>query len=154
MDDLAFARAAKQQRISAYMLFGERQIETRMYRTIREVWSGFSKNALEIMHVTSMAGTVVDALISFGLGVGTLLPFIMLSSSRSTDSLLWSVSTTISIATLAVLILVFTLSLRALRVPVIYLIAFPFGLVMHGAIIINAYLRQKKGNREWKGRRY
>ena len=36
-DDLAFARAAKRQRISAYTLFGERQIETRMYRSLGEV---------------------------------------------------------------------------------------------------------------------
>ena len=69
------------------------------------------------MHATSVVGTVVEALASFGLGVGTLLPVIRLSSSKSADSLLWSVSTTLSIATLATLTLLFTLSLNHTGIP-------------------------------------
>lgn len=153
-DDLAFARAAKRHRISSYILFGEQYIETRMYRSLREVWNGFSKNAIEVMHSNSVTRTVLDALMSFGLAAGMVLPVVMLCSSAPADATLWKVSLTICLATFATLALIFTLSLRALRVPVIYAIALPFGLAMHGAIIINAYFRHKKGKRVWKGRHY
>ncbi|MBT8447015.1 MAG: glycosyltransferase [Gammaproteobacteria bacterium] len=153
-DDLAFARAVKRHRVSAYTLFGEHYIETRMYRSLREIWHGFAKNAMEIMHATSVFSASVDALISFGLAAGTLLPFILFSTPASTDSLLWNLSAAISVITFATLLLVFSASLRALRVPVLYLVALPVGLAMHGAIIINAWFRHQQGKREWKGRRY
>jgi glycosyltransferase involved in cell wall biosynthesis/multidrug transporter EmrE-like cation transporter len=153
-DDLAFARTAKQHRVSAYTLFGERQIETRMYRSVREIWNGFSKNAAEIMHATSAARIFADASISFGLAAGTLLPIVTFFGEHSGDSPFRSLSYILCLATLATLASFLALALRALRVPIIYVIATPLGLVMHGAITINAYFRKNTGSRQWKGRRY
>jgi hypothetical protein len=125
-----------------------------MYRSLPAVWNGFSKNAGDIIHATSLLHTLIDALKSIGLAAGTLLPFIMLSNTVKAGTTLWSSSLLLSIFTLTILSLSYILALRALRVPFIYFITMPFGLAMHGAIIINAYYRNKTGKREWKGRHY
>lgn len=153
-DDLAFARAAQQLRINSYTLFGEEHIETRMYRSLREVWNGFSKNALEIIHATSIKHSFVAALLSICLAAGTFLPFIMWFTAAEVTTQLWDISFIISVVTLSILMLSFAITLFTLRVPIVYLIAFPFGLATHSAIIIQAYFRHKKGNRIWKGRNY
>ncbi|OOZ39071.1 hypothetical protein BOW53_13125 [Solemya pervernicosa gill symbiont] len=153
-DDLAFARAIKAAHIGGYTLFGDQQIETRMYRSLGAIWRGFSKNAIEIMHATSTGRCMSDALRSLLLSLGTLLPIATYCATPETASMLQNATLTLSIVTLASLLLIFTLALHALRIPVIYLLALPFGLALHGAIIINAYLRQKTGKREWKGRHY
>lgn len=153
-DDLAFARAAKRENIPFFTLFGEQQVETRMYRSLREIWNGFSKNAGEIMHSSSVLHTAADALMSLGLAAGVMLPFIMFWAVEQGDSMLWSLSATLSVATFATLALFFTLAFRALRVPAVYLFALPLGLAIHAAITINAFIRNRTGSREWKGRRY
>jgi hypothetical protein len=153
-DDLAFARAAKQQRVASCTVFGEQHIETRMYRSLREIWTGFSKNAVEIMHASSVTAIVIDTLVSFGLAFGALLPIVVLCSAKPHGSLLWNVSLALCVATLGALTVFFTPALRALRAPVVYLVACPFGLAVHGAITLNAYFRKRSESREWKGRRY
>ena len=153
-DDLAFARAAQQLRINSYTLFGEEHIETRMYRSLREVWNGFSKNALEIIHATSKKNSFIAALLSICLAGGTFLPLIMWVTATEVTTQLWDISFIISVTTLFILMLSFAITLFTLRIPIVYLIAFPFGLATHSAIIIQAYFRHKKGNRIWKGRNY
>ena len=129
-------------------------METRMYRSLGGIWHGFSKNALEIMHAPSVARIGGDALTSFGLAVGVILPVLVLLGEQRGASLIWNLSAAVSFITLAMLAGFFALCLRVMRVPMIYVIAFPVGLCMHGAIILNAWFRLKTGSRKWKGRQY
>lgn len=153
-DDIAFARAAQKLGISSYTLFGEEYIETRMYRSFSEIWNGFSKNALEIIHATSKTSSFIAAFISICIASGILLPIIMWSTAADVTTQIWDIAYFISLTTLFTLMFSFAMTLFALRIPIVYLFTLPIGLATHSAIIINAYFRNKKGNRIWKGRNY
>lgn len=151
-DDLAFARAAKRVRVDSRTVFGEDFMETRMYRSMRAIWHGFSKNAMEVMHAGSFTQVLGGAVMSFALALGVVLPPMMVVL---TDT--GTLNTAVALASwlvLGVLALFFVLALRALRVPAGYVLAMPVGLIAHGAILCNAWFRQRSGDRLWKGRRY
>jgi cellulose synthase/poly-beta-1,6-N-acetylglucosamine synthase-like glycosyltransferase len=150
-DDLAFARRAKELGLNFRCLFADRLIETRMYRSLAEVWGGFSRNAVDIMRATSLLPLFARALRSLLVAAGLLLlpaTTLWLEGGSVTPA------TVISIGTLIILVVIFWLTLRELRIPSIYLLTVPFGLVVHGVVLINSYLQRKWGIRAWKGRAY
>jgi len=148
-DDLAFARRAKELGLQFRCLFADHLIETRMYRSLAEIWRGFSRNAVEIMRASSFLPLLVRAMRSLLIALGLLLlPVLTLLSKEAGPALL------ISLATLLTLLITFWLMLRELRIPRRYLLAAPFGLAVHGLLLVNSYLQMKRGTRAWKGRSY
>ncbi|MEN8171209.1 MAG: glycosyltransferase [Pseudomonadota bacterium] len=150
-DDLAFARRAKELGLKFRCLFADRLIETRMYRSLAEVWGGFSRNSVDIMRVTSLLPLLIRALRSLLLAAGlVLLPAVTLLI----EGVIVTPTTAISFATLFILVATFLLTLKELRIPLWYLLATPFGLAVHGGLLINSYIQKKRGRRVWKGRAY
>ena len=153
-DDLAFAKRVKEARVRGYTIFGEALVETRMYRSLKAIWYGFSKNAVDVIQANSLIGVLGKAFLSIAVGLGTLVsPMSWIAISASTSLMEWGAAI-VSGVTFLVLCTMYGLSLQALRVPLVFVLTVPLGLVMHGAIILNALLHKKKGTREWKGRRY
>ncbi|MCW9088013.1 MAG: glycosyltransferase, partial [Gammaproteobacteria bacterium] len=72
-DDLAFARRAKALGVGFRCLFADRLVETRMYRSLAEVWRGFSRNAVEIMRIDTLSQLLLQSARSLLLAGGLLL---------------------------------------------------------------------------------
>ncbi len=149
-DDLALARRAKRLGMNFRCLFAEELVATRMYHSLAEVWAGFSRNASEIMAVGTVAQLVMLMLRSFAVGSGMLL-LPMCAVMLDGDSL-GAIPIT-SVAILLLLLISFGFALREMRVPFGYLLALPFGLLLHALLLLNSW-RQKRGGRIWKGRSY
>jgi len=148
-DDLAFARRAKALGLIFRCLFADQLVETRMYRSLAEVWEGFSRNAVEIMRAASLLPLLLRATRSLVIALGLLLlPLLTLLHHNTGVAGVIAVATTLSI------LITFWLTLRELRIPWGYLFAAPFGLAVHGLLLINSYRKMKRGTRTWKGRSY
>jgi chlorobactene glucosyltransferase len=154
-DDLAFAARAKEFGLNYYCLFGDGLIETRMYRSLHEIWRGFTKNLADIMDARHMAAVVLHAGKSMVTGLGfVFLPLAILGQWMCSDALpQQTLLVAIAFITL-VLTITFIAVLRELRVPLRYTIACAFGLFLHGVVLINSYRKKLGGIREWKGRHY
>jgi len=150
-DDLAFAHRAKAMGLTFRCLFADALIETRMYRSLAEVWGGFSRNAVGIMRASSLLPFLIRALRSLLIAVGAVL---LPAATLLHQGIVLAPATLITLTTLITLIATFWLMLRELHIPPIYLLAAPFGLALHGALLINSYLQKKRGKRAWKGRAY
>ncbi len=154
-DDLAFARLAKQQGLRFHCLFGEQLVETRMYRNLKQVWKGFSRNAAEIIQAFSYPRLLRDAFRSVVVAAGSvaapILTLIAYRSAPTSSNLLALGSATL--ATCALLLL-FWLSIRALRLPARYSFTAPLGLALHGVLCLNSFWQSRYGTRKWKDREY
>jgi hypothetical protein len=145
VDDVAFGRA-----VTARMGEGMRLINceslrfstTRMYRSMGEVWEGFTKNSRAIFEDNPW-GMGVLGLIEIVVFLG---PFFSIFNPRAPHGLV------------------------AVEIGLIYLIRFflawrfqtsrlgallhPFGLMLALAIGVNSWVRSSRGGVTWKGRRY
>ncbi len=152
-DDVAFAVAAKQARLAYHCLFGDRWLETRMYRSLGEIWRGFTRNLPEIMHTPGPARVALASLRSLGVGLGALLlPFAgwhAVGGGGPAD-----VAAGVILLGLAGLLTAFFAVARELRMPPLYALAVPLGLILHGLALVQAFRRKRQGRREWKGREY
>lgn len=156
MDDIELAKVVKRSGHCLYWMFGDELIRTRMYRNVAHIWEGFSKNLSEIMRNDGLFTSILTALKSFLLGWGpVVLPFLTWHGLNSGGHALpgyWAfgVSTFASVAILACCLL----TVRALKIPFVYALSFPFGFTMHACLTLGSLWKQKKGERTWKGRKY
>lgn len=154
-DDLAFARLAKQQGLYFHCLFGEQLVETRMYRSLEQVWKGFSRNAAEIIQASSCLRLLRDAFRSVMVAAGTVAaPALTLIAYRSAPTLSNLLAVWTAALASGALLLLFRLSIKALRLPARYSFTMPLGLSLHAMLCLNSFWQTRYGTRKWKDREY
>lgn len=154
-DDLAFAREAKKHHLNFFCAFGEHLLETRMYRNLKEIWAGFSRNAADITQSNSIGRLLANTVSIVTVAAGTImLPAIAVLNYLATPDIYNRIATGLALPLLLVLLVFFLLVVRALRIPVVYSLAIPLGLVLHGALCLYSFFLIKGGVRQWKGRSY
>ncbi|MBU1776854.1 MAG: glycosyltransferase, partial [Gammaproteobacteria bacterium] len=132
-DDLAFAREAKKRRLNFYCAFGEHLLETRMYRSLKEIWTGFSRNAADITQSTSISRLLANTVPTMTVAAGILvLPAMAVLSYLATPDLYSQIALGLTLPLSLILLIFFVLAVRALRIPAVYGLAVPLGLLLQG----------------------
>jgi chlorobactene glucosyltransferase len=155
-EDSELARRAKLGGYRIYMANAGHLIKVRMYKSLKPLWEGLSKNAVDIAKNTRAA-----IFFSFGalmLGwTSILLPALML---------VWDTEKLMNADPLAALSLGFALlgsmsmfgthiaESRYFKIPLWYGLLFPLGLTMIAAIAVNSILSRRRGKIPWKSRVY
>jgi glycosyltransferase involved in cell wall biosynthesis len=154
-DDLAFAREAKKHRLHFFCAFGEHLLETRMYRNLKEIWAGFSRNAADITQSTSIGRLLVNTVYIVSIATGAIvLPTIAVLSYLATPNIYNLVTVNIAMPVFLILLIFFLMTARALRIPVVYSLTIPLGLLLHGVLCLYSFFLIRTGVRKWKGRSY
>lgn len=156
MDDLAFARIIKGGGHRLYLLFADNLVRTRMYRDMGQIWRGFSKNLIQIMKhesaIASIAHSIKFLLLGWMPAVLPLVTFYNLGTFGNGLIHEWAFG--ISLSCTIIMFITCFMAMRALKIPLVYLLSFPLGFTMHALITLNCLLQKKRGNIEWKGRTY
>jgi chlorobactene glucosyltransferase len=154
-DDLAFAREVKKRHLHFFCAFGEHLLETRMYRNLKEIWAGFSRNAADITQSTSIGRLLVNTVYIVTVGAGAIvLPAIAVLSYLTAPNYFNLVAVSIAMPVFLILLIFFLMATRALRIPVVYSLTVPMGLIFHGVLCLYSFFLIKGGVRQWKGRSY
>jgi chlorobactene glucosyltransferase len=148
-EDLELARRFKQDgRFRIALMASEGIARTRMYRSLSEIWRGFTKNfALGVRGraVPATAGTIVLACVS-PLSPA-LLTWLLLTSQ-------WVAAGVLAASMLLVLGVVAG-ETRLMRLPVWTSLLFPVGTAFTVAVLIaSIYLFESGRGVQWRGRRY
>jgi chlorobactene glucosyltransferase len=157
VEDTAIARAIKQAGCSVQLADGRDLLHIRMYRNLREVWEGWSKNSF--LSLERRLRNVV--LLMLAIGVVTLLPpaiaFVAASRVVTPSGLDAAAALTGAVASLQIL-LVFMLGWRCNRetgVPARYTLIFPLGALTFNVLVCYSAYRVLSGRGvAWKGRVY
>ncbi len=156
MEDLAFARVVKESGYRLYWLFGEDLAKTRMYSSFLHIWEGFSKNLSEIMRNKGTFGSICSAMISLLLAWAPILVLLLTYNSMDSGEYLptavWAFG--LSLVGAVAMFIMYTITLKALRIPPGYVFCIPLGFTLHAVLIISSLWKRKKGKRRWKGRTY
>jgi len=156
MEDIALARLVKRSGYPVCWVFGDDLIRTRMYQSFLNIWEGFSKNIADIMNIKSIGATIYICLKSLLIGwMPLILPLwacIHISQSEKDIFSYWGFG--LAMAGSAIMFICALSTVRFLKIPLRYFIAFVLGLTVHTALTIDCLWRRKRGNRKWKGRTY
>jgi chlorobactene glucosyltransferase len=149
VDDVAFARRLKRDgRFRLLLAGGEEIVRVRMYRSLRDVWNGFTKN------VYAGAGGDVRALVG---GAAFMAALSVIPAGLALDALARKRLPRAAEALLCIAagIAVEAYGLRNTRLPRRLALWAPFGYAVLGAIALNSTVRVLSGRGvEWRGRRY
>ena len=146
VDDMAICRRAKRAGLRVVFADGHHFATTRMYRSAREVWEGFSKNLYEGIGGRPLALVGVIALYT----VPFLLPYAMLVGAVLGISALWGPAIVGVGANLALRTL---LAVRH-RQPVEGILLHPWSVVALVGVAINSWRWNHRGAIRWRGRTY
>jgi cellulose synthase/poly-beta-1,6-N-acetylglucosamine synthase-like glycosyltransferase len=146
VDDMALCRRAKRAGLRVLFADGHQIATTRMYRSAREVWEGFSKNLYEGIGARPLALVGVIALYN----VPFVLPYVLLLAAALGASALWGP---------ALLGVGANLALRSLlairhRQPLEGVVLHPLAVLALVAVAINSWLWTRSGTIRWRGRTY
>jgi chlorobactene glucosyltransferase len=154
-DDLAFAREAKRHHLHFFCAFGEHLLETRMYRNLKEIWAGFSRNAADITQSTSIGRLLANTVYTVSVAAGAImLPTTAVLSYLSSPDIYNQIALCLALPLFLILLIFFLLVIKALRIPAVYSITVPLGLLLHGVLCFYSFFLIKGGVRQWKGRYY
>lgn len=155
VEDFALARRAKRRRQRILLADGRLLVRTRMYRSLREIWEGFSKNSFD--EARRQPGGAVGGLL--GLPVLTLGPWALgllglgrfARGRRRRDGLL----ALQALAQVVALLEMGRQSAAALGLPRHFGLAQPVGMLFLWGILANSTWRTLSGRGiTWKGRTY
>lgn len=152
--DFALAGLIKGRGYRLMLADGRRWVRTRMYRSLREIWNGWSKNIIAGQRVAPLlAGAVALLAVSLGplLLTGLALPSLVAGTGRfwawpalvlGATGILWQVARGMAVA-------------REMRIPLVYGLLHPLGFTVCAGILLNMAFRLLSGRGvEWKGRSY
>lgn len=147
LDDVDFARHAKGSGLHVRLTDGVGTVRTRMYRGTREVWHGYSKNALALI-----GGRVWSAvLFAVALLVVYVLPILMVVVGivlrRGGWLWLW-----LPCLGIALTVVQRTIVVVRSRMPIGQIALHPINVLCFLAILANSIRWRWRGYGEWKGR--
>ncbi len=149
VEDIEFARHLKRDgRFRLLVAEGTRLVHVRMYRSLRELWDGFTKN-MYLAARGNLAGLLGGTLFCASLSV--LPPLLALASARERDR----PAAVEALAVTGVVIAVAAYGADYVSMPRRIAIYTPFGLALFGLIALNSTRRALTGQGfEWRGRTY
>ncbi|HEX6245816.1 MAG TPA: glycosyltransferase family 2 protein [Polyangiales bacterium] len=148
VDDVAFCRHAKVRGAKVVFADGFRVARCRMYRSFREVWSGFSKNLYEGLGSRPLR---LGAVMALYLGA-FVAPYVVLALALLLPG--WA-----ALAPAAAFGVALNLALRALlalrfRQPLEGVLLHPLGVLALCGVALNSYRCTRRGALAWAGRTY
>lgn len=157
VDDFAIARRVKGTGHRLILAGGRDLVATRMYRSFREIWEGFSKNSY--FEASRHPAGVLSGLFLPWLVVGVptwLLGRTAVRSSSARELSSVERAALVQSGAQLLLLLAFGAQLaRLLRLPLYWCLAHPPGLLFFSLIMLNSTARVLSGRGvTWKGRRY
>jgi chlorobactene glucosyltransferase len=149
VEDIEFARHVKiDGRFRLLVAEGTQLVHVRMYRSLRELWDGFTKNmylAARGNYAALAGGTLFCASLS------VLPPLLALASARRRE---WA-RVAEALAVTGVVIATAARGAPYVSMPRRIALYTPFGIALFGAIALNSTRRALTGQGfEWRGRRY
>jgi len=148
LDDVGFARLMKANGKSLHLVFGRELFTCRMYRGLREIWEGWSKNLFAGLH-HSLALTATLWLLVFAVA---LLPFVALAL-QAARGLPGTPLSVLAGAAVGLLYGTYAYGLHAMRQPARWFWTYPLGAAVLLGILANSAVRITAGlGVTWKGR--
>jgi chlorobactene glucosyltransferase len=149
VEDIEFARHLKRDgRFRLLVAEGTQLVHVRMYRSLRELWDGFTKN-MYLAARGNIAGLAGGTLFCASLSV--LPPLLALASARERE---WPAAAE-ALGVTGVVIAVAAYGSDYVSMPRRIALYTPFGLAMFGLIALNSTRRALTGQGfEWRGRTY
>jgi len=149
VEDIAFARRLKRDgRFRLLVAEGTQLVRVRMYRSFREIWSGFTKNMYLGARgdIPAIAGGVL-----FCAALSVAPPLLALAALRRGDRR----AAAEALAASALVVAVAYRGATYVSMPRGFAVFAPFGIAMFGAIAINSTRRALTGaGFTWRGRHY
>ena len=149
VEDIEFARHLKRDgRYRLLVADGTHLVHVRMYRSLRELWEGFTKNVYLAAHgnVAALAGGTL-----FCASLSVLPPLLALASARKRE---WPLALE-ALAIPGVVVALAAYGADYVSMPRRIAVYTPFGIGLFGAIALNSTRRALSGaGFEWRGRRY
>ncbi|MEM9692331.1 MAG: glycosyltransferase family A protein [Myxococcota bacterium] len=147
VDDVAFCRHAKLRGKRVVFADGARMARCRMYTSLDEIWSGFSKNLYE-----GIGGSLVALLVVVALYLTAfVLPYVALVAGAATGEASWliggGIGVALNLATRVALAVRYRHSFGSV-------LAHPVAVLGLLAIALNSYRWSAKGKLQWAGRVY
>lgn len=149
LDDVELARRAKRLRLRVRLVDGTGTVRTRMYRGTREVWQGFSKNALALTG-GSVAGAAAVALALLLLYVMPFAVF-LIGIARGLNDWAWRFLPSVLIALMCIQAAVVA---QRTRRSLWQIVLHPLSVLFFVGILANSIRWRLRGYGEWKGRSY
>ena len=147
LDDVDFARHAKECELHVRLADGVGTVRTRMYRGTREVWQGYSKNALALL-----GGRVWTALLAaVTLIVLYVVPIVMVGGSIASRRAGWLGFGLPCIGVVLMLVQRAIVVIRS-QMPIWQIVLHPLNVLSFLAILANSIRWRWRGHGEWKGR--
>jgi chlorobactene glucosyltransferase len=149
VEDIEFARHLKRDgRFRLLVAEGTQLVHVRMYRSLRELWDGFTKN-MYLAARGNIAGLAGGTLFCASLSV--LPPLLALASARKRE---WTLAAE-ALAVTGTVIAVAAYGSDYVSMPRRIAVYTPFGIALFGAIALNSTRRALTGaGFEWRGRTY
>ncbi len=152
VEDLALAQLVKREGMALRIRRAEDDLATRMYRSLRELVSGWSKNVV-IGGLQSVPAPIrpvllpVSLLVGVGLWIAPPLALVVALWGFGSSGLLAWAATVYALSAI-----IFALFSRMMRCPALYGLLYPLGAAVGTYIFVVAWVR---GTRvQWKGRTY
>jgi hypothetical protein len=152
-EDSALAQAMKRAGFRIKLLDGAALIRTRMYRDLRSLWQGLSRNCVE-----TFGGRRATLAVS---ALGVLLAWCAPALPVALGMLAWQAHSALLLCAFLIALLaslaisgLHVAGARHLGVPAAYGLLFPIGYTLAAALAIDALMQQRRGRTRWKGRVY
>ena len=148
MDDVSIAELFKSNGRETRLVFAEKLLSVRMYTGFGSVWKGFSKNLTDVVKADSVAAMLVPVAVAL---IQSLAVFIV-------PLLTYHFSPNISVFYLSLFSMSLIVSAWAgsiisyFKISPVYVLAFPFSLVIYVLLLFVSFYKKKNHQREWRGR--
>jgi hypothetical protein len=143
LEDVALARAVKKAGYRALLADGGPLIETRMYRSVGEVWEGYSKNLYAFFGYSPLLLTIGIA----GLLVLYVLPLV-LAALFATSGVAWVFVAQYGVGVVARMVIAMRFGSR-----IVDCLLHPVAVAYLILIVVNSMVWGLTGRGAWKGRR-
>lgn len=147
LEDVALARRVKQAGYKIHFSQGNGIVRTRMYRSFRAMWEGWTKNLWPLMRGS---GFVVAGDLAVWFGLAGILLILVTGHVRRSD---WLIPLGVT-AFFAGILGEYALELRRNRYPLGYIRYFVPGVCLYAAALIHSWWKSTHGSVDWKGRTY
>ncbi|MGA8550740.1 MAG: glycosyltransferase family A protein [Stellaceae bacterium] len=152
-EDRALALGAQSSGYRVRVLAAEHLASTRMYRDLRSLWEGLSKNALEILGSSGL--TLAAAAAGMAIGWAALaLPAVIAVAIFPQPAAIECVGLALAVAGSAIVVGVQLGTARHFRIPAIFGILLPCGYTAAFLLACHSLLLHRAGGVTWKGRKY
>jgi chlorobactene glucosyltransferase len=140
-EDIHLARLVKSHGIKMLTLAGNETVRCRMYRSLKEVWNGFTKNAYELLSGRPLSFFILLLLLT----AVHIAPYALIFN----PSVMVPALLAVFINSLIRLII----AIRFLQPPLFSVFLHPVAILFLVIIARNSFVRLKTGGVAWKGRR-